>query len=493
MELEQLIAYFDTSPAVRLLRAQHAPFIVAFLHQLFKDGGRITVPMSELQAALIDYQESVHETYPEVLRDGPEQYLSDWCSGETRWLHRFLEANRNEPIYQLTPHTEDVFIFLDRALQKDLGFVGTESRLRLIISTLADLVAGASNDPEVHLRHLRDQRARIEAEIDRIELHGVVAQHEPATTREWFATAVTLLKQLMADFRAVEDRFKAITQEVQQQQTYGQTTRGSILQFALDAEDVLKKDDQGISFYEFVRFILSPVQQEKLQAIITELGRLDAIAQQAEGLTMLRRMVPSLLAEAEKVMRTNQRLTVSLRRLLDTRSASERQRLAQLLGEIKALAANLTDSPPPPELVGVQVDVGVPLSFPLSRAFWTPPLEFAPVDLTEHAVDDDRRREAFQMLAEMRHLDWRSMRSHIEEMIASRDTVTLREVAEACPLQVGVVELLGYLQIAKDDGHLIGLDGSEEIRLPAARPNGPTLTVTVPLVYFMHMGEAAHA
>ena len=390
MKLDQLIAYFDTSPAVKLLRSQHAPYVIAFLHQLFKDSGRITVPMSELQAALAEYQETIHETYPEVLRDRPEQYVSDWCSGETRWLHRFLEADRNEPIYQLTPHTEDVFVFLDRALEKDLGFVGTESRLRLIITTLADLVAGASDDPEVHLRHLRDQRARIDTEIDRIERDGVVAQQEPAATRERFSMAVTLLKQLMADFRAVEDRFKMITQEVQQQQTQGESTRGNILEFALDAEDVLKQDDQGISFYEFVRFILSPAQQEKLQSVIIELGHLDAIAQQTDSLATVRRMVPSLLSEAEKVMRTNQRLTVTLRRLLDTQSASEHQRLTQLLSDVKGLAANLSEAPPS-EHVGAQVDSGIPLSFPLSRTFWTPPLEFASVDLTEHAVDEERR------------------------------------------------------------------------------------------------------
>ena len=99
-------------------------------------------------------------------------------------------------------------LFLDRALQKDLGFVGTESRLRLVISTLGRPGGGASDDPEVRLRHLREERARIDAEIARVERDGVAARYEPAAVRERFATAVTLLKQLMADFRAVEDRFR---------------------------------------------------------------------------------------------------------------------------------------------------------------------------------------------------------------------------------------------------------------------------------------------
>lgn len=492
MRLDQLVTFFDTSPAIKLLRSPNAAFITDFLHKQFKHAGHISLPMSDLVGALSEYQEVIHDTHPDVLRDKPEQYVSAWCSGDNRWLHRFLEAGRNEPMYQLTAHTEDVFIFLDRGLQKDLGFVGTESRLRLIISTLADLVAGASADPEVHLRHLRDERARIDESIARVERDGVAARYEPASVRERFSTAVTLLKELMADFRAVEDRFKEITQHVQQRQSQGEDTRGSILQFALDSEDVLKREDQGVSFYEFVRFILSPSQQEKLQTIITELGRLEAIAQHSDGLSVVRRMVPSLLAEAEKVMRTNQRLSATLRRLLDTRSASDRRRLAQLLREIRGLAVGCAASPRAAE-VGIMVDVGIPLSFPLSRAFWHRPAEFARIDLTEHAVDDGRRLRAFHALAQLHRLDWRLMRNHIAAAAARHGSVTIGQLVEEFPPQVGVIELLGYLQIARDDGHLISRNDVEEIILPSPIATVPTLRVMVPMVYFAVSRSATHA
>src|SRR5262245_57837844 len=132
MLLEKLRTYFQTSPAVSLLRSPNAPFILDFLIQLFKQGGRITVPYSELHAALVAYREGIQESYPDALQGKIEAYLSGWCSQETRWLHRFLETGRNEPVYQLTPHTEDALAFLDRVLQQDFGFVGTESRLRLV-------------------------------------------------------------------------------------------------------------------------------------------------------------------------------------------------------------------------------------------------------------------------------------------------------------------------------------------------------------------------
>jgi Protein of unknown function (DUF3375) len=486
MNLAKLLPFFETSPAVRLLRSSNAPFIVAFLDQQFKRAGRITVSFAELHAALVAYLEGLQETHPDALRDKPETYLAGWCSSDTRWLHRFLEAGRGDPVYQLTPHTEDVFAFLDHALDRDFGFVGTESRLRLVIETLDDLAVGASDDPEMRLAHLRSERQRIEREISRIESEGSVTRYQPAQIRERFATAVALLKQLQGDFRAVEDKFKQITRQVQQRQAEGHDTRGGILGFALDAEDVLKREDQGVSFYEFVRFILSPSQQERLEAIIQQLGRIQELAEQADGLETVRRMVPLLLAEAEKVMRTNQRLSATLRRLLDVRARRDRERVAELCAEILGLAASMA-SDAPRAAIGVDVETRVGIASPFARTFWSEPHRFIAVNLTEPEADEQRRADAFRVLAEMRRLDWRRMRERVKVAVARHGNVTLGGLLAEYPPDAGVIEALGYLQIARDDGHIFSRDAVEEIVLPCARGAGQALALAVPLVRFISL------
>jgi len=484
MNLARLLAYFETSPALRLLRSPNFPFIVDFLDQQFKRPGRIAIPHSELLVALAGYQEQHHEVYPDALRDKPETYLSGWCSSESRWLHRFLEAGRNEPVFQLTPHTEDVFTFLDRVLEQDLGFIGTESRLRLVIETLADLVVGASDDPRARIDHLQKEELRIRQEIQRIESEGTVSRYQPAQIRERFATAVSLLKQLQNDFRAVEERFKEITQQVQRRQSEGNSTRGGILEFALDSEDILKREDQGVSFYEFVRFILSPAQQEKLQTIIAELVRIQELAEQGEGLETIRRMVPLLLAEAEKVMRTNQRLSATLRRLLDARATRERQRVAQLLAEIRGSFAELAASPPT-DAIFVEVETNAEIGSPFSRIFWSEPQRFEKLDLTEHMADEDRRWEAFRQLASMHRLDWRMMQQRIQATVALHGTATLGCLLDQYPPEGGVIEVLGYLQLARDKGHLVHQECVEQLVLPPTNGRLYALAVTVPLVTFV--------
>lgn len=483
MHLDKLLVYFETSPVLRLLRSQNAPFIVDFLNQQFKRTARITLPFSDLHAALAGYQEDIQQSYPDALRDKPETYLSNWCSRDTRWLHRFLEAGRNEPVYQLTPHTEDVLTFLDGVLEQDLGFVGTESRLKLVIDTLTDLVVKASDDPAARLTYLRAERQRLDEEIQRIKDEGLVAKYEPAQIRERFATAVSLLKQLQGDFRAVEEKFKEITSQVQQRTVEGQDTRGGILQYALDAEDVLKSEDQGVSFYEFVRFILSPSEQEKLQLVVQQVARIQELAEQSDGLETVRRMVPLLLAEAEKVMRTNQRLSATLRRLLDVQAHRERQRVAQLLQEIRGLAVSMADDPPR-STVGLEVETKANIASPFSRTFWSEPPQLTSVDLTEYETDDDRRAEAFRMLASMQRLDWRRLRRLVRSAVAQHGAITLGSLLAEHPPEAGVVEVLAYLQIARDDGHVVSRDAVEEVRLPPKEAGQRGLGLEIPLVRF---------
>ncbi len=77
--------------------------------------------------------------------------------------------------------------------------------------SLEELVTGAaSDDPETRLNHLREEQARIAQQIEDIEQHGRVTTFAPKRTREQFALAVRMLKQLQGDFRSVEEKFEEI-------------------------------------------------------------------------------------------------------------------------------------------------------------------------------------------------------------------------------------------------------------------------------------------
>ena len=94
------------------------------------------------------------------------------------------------------------------ALDRSLGFVGTESRLTRIIETLSDIVVRGSSDPVRRLDFLENEKTRIENEIRSIQLGDKVETHSPTALRERFSDVVSDLISLQGDFRAVEEASK---------------------------------------------------------------------------------------------------------------------------------------------------------------------------------------------------------------------------------------------------------------------------------------------
>jgi hypothetical protein len=464
MQLDRLLSFFAGSPAAKLLRSPNAPHIIYFLHRRFKDSGSITAAHSVLLRELNDFLEEIHETDPEVLRDRAETYLVAWSTGDSRWIRRFLDSTHSEAIYELTPHTEDVFRFLSESLDRKLGFVGTESRLKRIIDTLSDIVVRSSADPSLRLAHLRAERDRLEREIRSIESGEAVSIYSSTAIRERFADAVTDLASLQGDFRAVEDCFKSITREVQKKQAEAQGVRGDILGFALAAEDTLKHQDQGVSFDEFVRLILSPSKQEEFESIVMRLNELDVLVEQVDGMRRVRGMIGSLADEAEKVLGTTRRLSTTLRRLLDMRVASGRMHLAEVLRDIRAAAVRLADRATRGNWE-LEIFAELELANVSERPFWTAPCRFEPIELTDFAPDEDERQLVYRQLAGMQHLNWESMRLNIAAMLRDSPLVTLPELLSAHPPDCGAVQVLGYIQLAHDEGHLIDDTTTETIHL----------------------------
>lgn len=488
MRRETLRTFFDASPTAKLLRSDHAPLVIDFLHRTFKAGEAISVGQLELRSSLANYQEELHETEPSVMVGPAEQYLAKWS--DAGWLQRFLEASSVEPQYQLTRFAEEAIRFVDSVLSRGNSLVGTESRLRLVIETLEDIVRGASADPQRRLEYLREQRALIDAEIEAIESGKSIQVYRPAQIRERFQTAVELLKALQSDFRAVEERFQLITRDVQQQQATGDKTRGGILGFALDAEDLLKQQDEGISFFAFVAFLFSPTQQAALRKNIEEVQQLAALSDQHDALLRVRRMVPALLAEAEKVMKTTARLSSTLRRLLDSQAAAHRVRLATVLRDIKQAAMELKGEQPLAANLSVVTDADI--ASPLARTFWKPSTAFDDAGPTEHLIDLAEVTKIAEAFAKLQRLDFRKLRHAIREATYQGHSTTLAQLIVKSPLKSGVVELLGYMQIAHDDGHEIDSSLFETVFIHEPLHRERPLQVRIPHVRFHAKAKTAN-
>lgn len=480
MRREELLSFFDNSPTARLLRSDLGACVIAFLYDTFKASSLLSISQSDLKARLKEFQSEIHASNPSTMPGSPERYLSQWT--QSQWICRFVDSNSLEPQFQLSHHAEEAIRYVEDSITRRQQLVGTESRLRLIIDTLNDIVRGSSDDPGRRLASLHSQRDAIQREIDTIESGDRFHVYKPSQIRERFQTAIHLLRELQSDFRNVEDRFQQIARRVQQLKASGLDNRSSILGYALDAEEALKHEDEGVSFYAFVRFLLSPTEQATLRKQIQEVRELTPLADQKESLDRLGKMVPSLLAEADKVMRTTARLSSSLRRLLDSKSEAHRTRLTQVLSEIRDAAVLLRDSPP--NGISIKLDTDASLQSPFARPFWVPEAGFQSLPVEPQSIAPEQISLLASAFCKLVRLDMRKLRNNIREATFEGNVCSLKELIEHSSSDIGIAQVLGYLQIAHDDAHEIDFMHHEWIELPADQHPISPKRIRVPKVLF---------
>lgn len=95
------------------------------------------------------------------------------------------------------------------------AFVATQSRLTSIFAVLKALVQGSETDPEVRLAELQRQRDGIDAEMQRLREGHLRVMGAPEAL-DHLQQLTGLARDLLADFREVEQNFRTLDREVRE-------------------------------------------------------------------------------------------------------------------------------------------------------------------------------------------------------------------------------------------------------------------------------------
>jgi hypothetical protein len=461
---DQLALDLKLSPSVRLLKSEHAPLIISFLYAQFKREQRITVPYAELAERLEAYLEALNERQPGLYPRSAQVYLKQWCDDEHRFLRTYMRGSSDELLAELTPDTERTLGWIADLRQST--FIGTESRFLQIFTLLEDIVHNSTEDVEARLAQLEKQRDAIQGEIETIRATGTVTQYSATQLKERFLHACDVARQLLRDFAAVEQNFRAIARSVQEAQLKHDARKGTLVGYVLDADAELKSSDQGRSFYAFWEFLMSPSKQDELSNLLDQVYRLDELAEVSGGNPLLRRITRYLIDAGEKIVQSNARLAEQLRRLLDERTLAETRRVRELAADIKQLAVHLVGAPPDADPF-MELEGPPQVELVMEKALWEPAETLAfnskPETLGIADLDDLELYRLYTQFA----IDESLLRRHIEIVLEGRGAVTLAEVLDAFPAEQGLAEILAYLAIAaRDPRHSISEQDTEEITLP---------------------------
>jgi hypothetical protein len=449
-------------PTLQLLRAQNAPMLLGFLHQTFKREHKVAIPEGQLRAALAAFLDDLREKEPLAYPKSAAEYLADWCDESHGFLRRYYGNDANEPLFELTTGSEKALLWLE-SLQ-EARFVGTESRLESIFMGLDEILKYASADPDERIRRLENEADEIRAEIDRIRATGAVTSFSPVQINERYAQVLGTARELLSDFRQVEENFKRVAREIAERQTQPGITKGAIVGHLLDSHDALRESEQGQSFFAFWNLLLSTDRQQQFQEQVEQVVGLPALSEDHRCNQLLRLLISHLLREGEKVVESHQRMSTNLRRVLDTAHLNERRQVGELLQAIRNAALKLRDAPPVNEEFFYVEDFPDVFSA-MSRPLWQAPES---VSLTG-AIENDEDEVGLDELRRFRNLPQirlEELRRNVTACLEREPTVTLQQVLDIFPPRHGMMEVAGYVIVAAGDPHHYVGDDTQVLELP---------------------------
>lgn len=465
-EIEQLRTRHS---AWRLLSSNNASLVLGFLGRVFIEANASNLPAQHLTDELDDELYALNQRLtddagaPRFPRSA-KQYLDEWAAPERGLLRRFYPPESDEPHYDLTPAVARALAWVDDLRAR--SFIGTESRLSTIFELLRQMVYGADDDPSARLADLHRRRAAIDAEIAHLE-GGEVLLADPVTQRDRYQQFARTARELLADFRQVEENFRDLDRDLREQIALWEGSKGDLLDDLFTDRRGIADSDQGRSFRAFYDLLLSSERQAELSDLLARLHELDNITDLDPRLA---RVHYDWIEASERTQGTVRRLSEQLRRFLDDQVWMENRRVFDLLHAIEVKAVRARDLGQPTavddgirmDLDGTAVPMVLPMERPLYRRSRTSGLQAAPLEAGDAELD---RSALFEQL----HVDRDALVRTVLERLGPRETIRLDEVVAASPLQQGLAELVGYLSIDAT-GLDLTFDDDARARIPWTVP-----------------------
>lgn len=430
-------------PAWRLLRSDHAPLVASFLHRVFVAPNVRVMAAADLAEALDDELYALRQLLGDDAFPKPAlAYLDDWAAPDKGWLRKFYRAGTDEPQFDLTPATEKAIAWLGQLA--DRSFVGTESRLLTLFELLRQMSEGSEADPHKRLAELQRRRDAIDIEIAQVR-DGDVPLLDDTALRDRFQQFTQLARELLSDFREVEHNFRQLDRRVRERIALWQGSKGALLEEIMGERDAIGDSDQGRSFRAFWDFLMSSRRQEELSALLDRVLSLSPVVELKPD-PRTRRVHYDWLEAGEHTQRTVAQLSQQLRRFLDDQAWLENRRIMDILRSIESRALGLRTTPPPVALMGID-EPAPSIELPMERPLHAPARQRQIADIVVEAGDEATDTSSLygQVVVDTARLS-----RHIRHALQARTQVTLRELVAEQPLQHGLAELVGYLQLGSE-------------------------------------------
>ena len=451
---QNFISLRFNNPAWLLLASTKAPLTASCLKTIL-DAKPIGIPWDDAVEALADI--FAEHASDEIYEIAPTDDQTPAARKEMRrWLKLGLVVERDGQL-MATDGLERALHFLGELESRTM--TSTASRLATVQREIENLEARLNASQESRVESIREKIRNLEEELSAAE-RGEFEILTGPPAQEGIREIHQLALSLRADFRRVEDSYRAADQRLRQRILGEGSHRGEIVDNLLDSHDELIQTPEGQVFESFHEQLVKPLELDRMKA------RLHSILQNGETPYSLSRrqrrelhtLIPNLVSESRGVIHARARSERDVRSFLKSGLADEHVRVGALLNELSRVALDIdwssqkvrrSPSPLPP--------VGVALANPnvrlVERLTFRDGLdgESVDLDLTEYdsGLDNlgDDFWKAFHALDRIQLFE-----DTLEVLKRSGELLTIARLAELLPPTHDLENLAYWLGMAREAG-----------------------------------------
>ncbi|AYZ74415.1 DUF3375 domain-containing protein [Fusobacterium necrophorum] len=424
-------------PAWKLMAADNAPFFLSFFFKEFIFTNEREIPEHILMNHLDDFMEEI--PYIRDNKKKAKEYLVEWSDDSSGWLRRFYPRNSDEIHYDLTSSTQEAIDWIISL--KSEQFIGTESRLMMIFGLFHEILSGTETDPELKIQELERKKLEIEREIELVK-QGKMKNLESTQIKERFLQASSMSREILSDFRAVEQNFRNLNRTMQEKIASWEGSKGELIEEYFSEQDDIYKSDQGKSFEAFFKFIMSNDAKINFEESIEKLKNLEEIRELVIK-SGIERIVDDWLNASIYVWNNVEVMSEQLKRYVDNNYREEERRINQIIKNIELNALKIRGKLSK-ELFFEIEEVSPALKLPFDRKLFTPPKQ---IELRDEDIEYGESLDSDEVLYSHIYINKDILIENIKEEVDEKGERTLSQIIEQHPLQYGLEELSVYLGI----------------------------------------------
>ena len=354
-QIQTYVAQRRQHPAWMLLAARSAPLLLGSLKHLLKDS-HDGVPFETAQQLLSELMSSRADAEEFGIKEGDS--FTEARKELRAWVKRGLVVEREGRLLA-TDALEEAFRFVDSLDSRIM--TSSASRLSIVQREIEHLESNLNPDPKSRADRIKRQISALEKELKLAEAGNVTVLTEVEAV-EGVREVFNLATSLKADFRRVEDSYRAADQALRQSILREKNDRGDIVDRLLDGHDQLIDTPEGRVFQGFQQQLHRSLELDNMKLQLRSILR-HPVTNKALNLdqqTDLRWLMIRLIKESESVIRARARSEKDVKGFLKTGLAAEHYRVGELLNDVLQQALDINwgstsvrkaESPIPPTAI----------------------------------------------------------------------------------------------------------------------------------------------